>query len=63
MEELYVRLPESIKIIENIIKYINLISSKGYPNELKYIFEINEGYAIENNLFKEIKMIENELKK
>ena len=62
MEELYVRLPESIKIIENIIKYINLISSKGYPNELKYIFEINEGYAIENNLFKEIKNIENELK-
>ena len=62
MEELYVRLPESIKIIENIIKYINLISSKGYPNELKYIFEINEGYAIENNLFKEIKNVENELK-
>ncbi len=45
-----------------IIKYINLISSKGYPNELKYIFEINEGYAIENNLFKEIKNVENELK-
>ena len=30
-----------------IIKYINLISSKGFPNELKYIFEINKVYAIE----------------
>ena len=62
MEELYVRLPETIKIIKNIIKYINIISSKGYPNELKYIFEINDGYTIENILFKEIKIIENELK-
>ena len=60
--ELYVKLPESIKIIENIIKYINLISSKGYPNELKYLIEINNGYAIEIIMFKEIKIIENELK-
>ena len=60
--KIYEDLPLNIKIIENIINSINVISAKGYPNIFNYIIKINNGIGIELNTLKNIAVLEKELK-